>query len=146
MGVVEVSGDIFAAEALALVNPVNTQGVMGKGLALAFKNRFPDNFRAYREACRVGQVRIGEVFPHHRSTPPAVIFNFPTKAHWRQPSRLEYIEMGMVDLVRQIQTLGVRSIALPRLGCGLGGLDWHDVRPVVVDALVQIPGLESMIF
>ena len=141
----EVTGDILEADTEALVNPVNCVGVMGKGLALRFKQRFPQNFRLYEAACRAGEVKPGEVFvvPMYGGF---FIVNFPTKRHWKQPSRLEDIDAGLVDLVRAVNGRGIRSIAIPALGCGLGGLAWSDVRPRIVDAFASFPEVEIVLY
>ena len=118
-------GDILNAEAAALINPVNCVGVMGKGLALQFKRAFPANFAAYAAACQAQEIAPGRIFvfrteaPRHRR----FIVNFPTKRHWRDASRLEDIRLGLQSLAMAIGQFGIRSIALPPLGCGLGGLD-----------------------
>jgi len=140
-------GDILQADAEALVNTVNTQGVMGKGLAFAFKQRFPENYRFYREQCKAGNVQIGKVliFPTHQLQPQYII-NFPTKRHWRERSRLEYIQAGLEDLVRVVQEQGIRSIAIPPLGCGQGGLDWVTVRRVIEEAFEPYPDVEVQLY
>ncbi len=142
------TGDILAADAEALVNTVNCVGVMGRGIALQFKKAFKENFNAYAAACAEGQVRPGKMFvvDTHRLTGPRWIINFPTKRHWRAGSRLEDIDSGLDDLVRVIEERGIRSIAIPPLGCGLGGLNWSDVRPRIVAAVDRVPGLETTIF
>ena len=124
-------GDLLAARVDALVNAVNAVGVMGKGLALQFKKAFPDNFRAYADACASGQLVMGRVFVFERQSAPRFIINFPTKADWRQPSRLEYLSAGLADLAATVSRLGISSLAMPALGCGLGGLHWSDVRPLI---------------
>lgn len=131
------TGSILDADVEGLVNPVNCVGVMGKGLALAFKKKFPDVFREYKLACDEGRMVPGRVQVVTREGPsgPKVVFNFPTKRHWREGSRLEDIESGLVDLSRQILASGITSIAVPALGCGLGGLEWTVVRKLVVDHL-----------
>jgi len=129
-------GDLFASGAEAFVNPVNCVGVAGKGLALEFKRRFPDNYAAYRLACEEAALRVGRpvVFelpvmrPRRR---PWFIINFPTKDHWRRPSRLEWIESGLEFLLADVRQLSILSIAMPALGCGLGGLPWSEVRPLI---------------
>ncbi|GAB4587633.1 macro domain-containing protein [Nocardia sp. IFM 10818] len=133
----EEHGDLLRAEADALVNPVNTVGVMGKGLALQFKRAYPEMFRAYERAAKSGQVRVGEMFAWETGVPdgPRFIVNFPTKRHWRSASRLSDIEAGLADMVAVIEKLGIRSIAVPPLGCGLGGLDWGEVAPLIERAL-----------
>ena len=115
----DASGDIFAANVDALVNAVNTVGVMGKGLALAFKKKFPDNFAAYVRACKAvpGKVFVVNCSPRA----PQWIINFPTKRHWRDASRIEDIRSGLVDMAAQIRARQIHSVAVPALGCGLGG-------------------------
>jgi O-acetyl-ADP-ribose deacetylase (regulator of RNase III) len=119
-----VTGDLFSANAEALVNAVNTVGVMGKGVALAFRQRFPENFRAYVDACSRGEVEVGRMFVMDRGgfQRPRWIINFPTKQHWRHPSRLEWIVEGLDDLRRVIVANDIRTIAIPALGAGNGGL------------------------
>lgn len=130
-------GNLLTEDVDALVNTVNTYGVMGKGIALMFKEAFPDNFKAYEKACKREEVRIGEmfVFERQRLGGPKWIINFPTKKHWRHPSKIEWIECGLLDLVRVVNEFGIRSIALPPLGAGNGGLDWDHVRPFIEEAL-----------
>jgi O-acetyl-ADP-ribose deacetylase (regulator of RNase III) len=128
-------GDLFAVEVEAIVNPVNTRGVMGKGLALAFKKKFPDAFRAYAKACERGEVVVGQMHVVERESKPHYIIHFPTKDDWRAPSRLECVRDGLLDLAREIREREIQSIAIPALGCGLGGLAWGDVRPLIVAAL-----------
>ena len=128
-----VNGSVFDQGCAALVNPVNTMGVMGAGLALEFKTRFPINFTLYAEACRKGEVKAGKVFMAKAGS--VWIVNFPTKKHFRDPSRMEWIEDGLDDLVEALSGRSIHSVALPALGCGLGGLKWKDVRPVMVDKL-----------
>ena len=131
------SGDILAEDAEALVNPVNCVGVMGRGLALQFKKAFPENFLAYATACEEGGFRPGRMFVVDtlQITNPGYIINFPTKRHWRESSRLLDIEAGLKDLTQVIRARGIRSIAVPPLGSGLGGLEWSSVRPLVETAL-----------
>lgn len=142
------SGNLLEAEAEALVNTVNEVGVMGKGIALMFKEAFPENNREYVKACERGEVRVGRVFitSNESLLGPKWIINFPTKKHWRNPSKLEWISKGLIDLVREIQAREIRSIALPPLGCGNGGLNWRDVRPVIESALSKVPGLEVLMY
>src|SRR5690554_2546178 len=118
------SGNILHADAEALVNTVNCVGVMGRGIALQFKNAYPENFKAYAVACQQQQVLPGRmfVFATDGLTNPKYIINFPTKRHWRGKSRMQDIEDGLIDLVAVIQRYGIRSIAIPALGSGLGGL------------------------
>ncbi|WP_236630110.1 type II toxin-antitoxin system antitoxin DNA ADP-ribosyl glycohydrolase DarG [Thermus thermamylovorans] len=143
-----MQGDLLKADVEALVNTVNTVGVMGKGVALQFKRAFPENYRAYAAACRRGEVQIGRVFVHDRGPlfRPRYILNFPTKRHWRQPSRLEYVEAGLRDLVRVVRELGIRSLALPPLGAGSGGLPWPAVRERIQAALEGLEGVEVLVF
>ena len=123
-------GNLLESEAEALVNTVNTVGVMGKGVALMFKEAFPENYRAYRAACKKGEVTVGHMFVYARDAVvgPRWIINFPTKKHWRYPSRMEWIQDGLDDLLRVVKEYGIRSVAIPPLGAGNGGLLWADVR------------------
>ena len=132
-----VTGDLLDAPVEALVNTVNTVGVMGKGIALQFKRRFPENFKAYERACKHDELAVGRVFTYDYGLlrQPRYVINFPTKEHWRGASRLEYIESGLRDLVRTIAERDIRSIAVPALGCSNGGLAWGDVRPRIEGAL-----------
>ena len=142
------SGDILKCEADALVNTVNCVGVMGRGIALQFKNAFPENFKAYEAACKREAVQPGRmfVFETGQLTPPRFIINFPTKRHWRGKSRIEDIDAGLVDLVRVIRDKGIRCIAIPPLGSGLGGLDWSEVRPRIERALGQLEDVHVLVF
>jgi O-acetyl-ADP-ribose deacetylase (regulator of RNase III) len=142
------TGDILKADAEALVNTVNCVGVMGRGIALQFKNVFPENFRAYEAACAREEVEPGRmfVFEQHRLTGPKFIINFPTKRHWRGKSRMDDINSGLKALVQEIRARGIRSIAIPPLGAGLGGLDWAEVRPRIVEALRGLDDLHVTIF
>lgn len=141
-------GNLLEAEVEAVVNTVNTVGVMGRGIALMFKERFPDNFKAYAAACKAGEVRTGRMFVTTTGElgGPKWIINFPTKRHWRQPSRLEWIEEGLRDLVRIVREKGIRSVALPPLGCGNGGLEWSDVQPLIKRAMTDLAGVEVVAF
>lgn len=142
------SGDILVEDAEALVNAVNCVGAMGRGLALQFKNAFPANFDAYDKACKREEVRPGRMFVFETGllTNPRYIVNFPTKRHWREKSRMEDIDSGLDDLRLIIKEKGIRSIAIPPLGCGLGGLDWNDVRPMIEKILRGIANLRVVIF
>ena len=142
------TGDILAEDAEALVNTVNCVGVMGRGVALQFKKAFPENFRAYAKACQRGEVRLGSMFVFQTGTltNPRTIINFPTKRHWRGNSRIEAIDAGLKDLGHVIREHGIRSIALPPLGCGLGGLDWGIVRPRIEEALASFNNLDVVVF
>lgn len=139
-------GNLLTAEVDALVNTVNTEGVMGKGLALQFKKAFPDAFSEYERACRDGKVVIGRMQVVRRLTSPRFIINFPTKKHWRNPSKLEYVQAGLTDLVAKIRELQISSIAIPPLGCGNGGLRWSDVRPLIATAFASLPDVRVVVF
>jgi O-acetyl-ADP-ribose deacetylase (regulator of RNase III) len=130
-------GNLLLSDTEALVNTVNTVGVMGKGVALQFKQAFPENYKAYRRACDGGEVRLGRMHVWDSGTlgPRRYIINFPTKGHWRTASRIEDIDAGLDDLVRVVRELDIQSIAVPALGCGNGGLDWQDVLPRIEAAL-----------
>lgn len=132
----------------AIVNTVNCVGVMGKGIALQFKNKWPENYEAYRAACDAGEVNTGRMFVFDAGAyaQPHYIINFPTKRHWKGNSRLEYIREGLVDLVTQVRKRGIRSIAVPPLGCGNGGLDWADVRPMIESAFADLPEVDVRLF
>lgn len=136
-------GNLLESQAEALVNSVNTVGVMGKGIALMFKEAFPENFRAYEEACKRKDVRVGRMFitENRALEGPHWIINFPTKKHWRQPSKLEWIVEGLKDLRRVVQEYNIRSIALPPLGAGNGKLEWRSVRSEIER---HLGGLEDM--
>ena len=146
--IVPRQGDLLVEDAEALVNAVNCVGVMGRGIALQFRNRFPANFRVYEAACKRGEVRPGGMFVFETDSPanPRYIINFPTKRHWREKSRIEDIRDGLAALATEIRQHGIRSIAVPPLGCGLGGLDWNEVRPLVIAALDAIPDLRVLLF
>ncbi len=141
-------GDLLAADVEALVNTVNCVGIMGRGVALQFKNQFPANFKAYEAACRREEVQPGRMFVFETGalTNPKFIINFPTKRHWRGKSRMEDIESGLKALVDEIRNRGIKSIALPPLGSGLGGLIWSDVRPRIESALRGSKDLHVMLF
>ncbi len=143
-----LKGDILEAPAEALVNTVNTVGVMGKGIALQFRQAFPENYRLYRAACERGEVEPGCMFVVQTGLlrNPRFIVNFPTKRHWKGKSRLEDIEAGLQDLVNVIRQEGIRSIAIPPLGCGNGGLKWSEVRPRIEAALQAVPETEVLLY
>ncbi|MBY0374672.1 MAG: macro domain-containing protein [Bryobacteraceae bacterium] len=142
------TGDILQADVEALVNTVNCVGIMGRGVALQFKNAFPENFKAYEVACEREEVQPGTmfVFETRTLTNPKFIINFPTKRHWKGKSRMEDIDSGLKALVEEIRARGIRSIAIPPLGSGLGGLDWIDVRPRIVEALRGLNDLRVIVF
>ena len=131
------TGNLLSDTSEALVNTVNCVGVMGKGIALEFKKAYPMNFHDYRDACERGEITPGRmrVFETFELVNPRYIVNFPTKRHWRDPSRIGDINEGLSDLARIIDERRIQSIALPALGCGLGGLNWLDVRPLIENAL-----------
>ena len=138
---VYAGGNLLEADVEALVNTVNTVGVMGKGIALQFKKAFPANFRAYVKACKKDEVALGTmfVFDNGMVTVPRWIINFPTKGHWRSKSRMGDVEQGLDDLARVIADCGITSIAVPPLGCGHGGLDWAEVEPLIHRKLGELP-------
>jgi len=138
-----ISGNIFDSTADALVNPVNTVGVMGKGLALQFKNKYPENFEVYLKACKGGAFRIGDLLAVKEKD--KVIINFPTKEHWKEPSKYEYLIAGFNSLPKIIEGYNIRSIAVPKLGCGNGGLDWNVVKPLLEWNLSCFP-IDSYIY
>ena len=144
----EIAGNLLQADADALVNTVNTVGVMGKGIALQFKKAYPAMFVDYTSAVKAGDIELGKVhvWPTEHMTGPRYIINFPTKGHWRARSRLHDIEAGLEDLVRVVRDLQIRSIALPPLGCGNGGLDWRDVRPLIVQTFAQEEDVDVLVF
>jgi O-acetyl-ADP-ribose deacetylase (regulator of RNase III) len=143
-------GNVLDADVQALVNTVNTVGVMGKGIALMFKEAFPENFRAYQAACKEGEVTTGLIFvtelPLKLMGGPRWILNFPTKRHWRHRTRIEWIEEGLRDLRRVIEEKGIRSVAIPPLGCGAGGLHWDNVRPLIERALGDLEGVDVHVY
>jgi len=141
-------GNLLRAETEALVNTVNCVGHMGKGIALQFKKAFPENFDSYQKACRTGEMRPGQmlVFETGKMIGPRFIINFPTKEHWRGNSKYEYIQSGLTALAAEIRRHKIHSIAIPPLGCGLGGLDWNRVQPMIEDAFADFPEVEVILF
>lgn len=149
MSMTFTQGNLLDAKAEALVNTVNTVGVMGKGIALMFKEAFPENYRAYVSACKRDEIQVGRVFATERQDwvgGPRWIVNFPTKKDWRHPSQLEWIKDGLDDLRQFILEKKVRSIALPPLGSGNGKLDWHEVRPLIEEALGSLVGVDVTVY
>jgi O-acetyl-ADP-ribose deacetylase (regulator of RNase III) len=141
------TGDLFHAGTDALVNTVNCVGIMGRGVALQFKKAYPLNFREYEAACKAGEVQPGRMFVHETGKfSPRYIINFPTKRHWKGKSRIEDIESGLVALAQQVRERGIKSIAIPPLGAGLGGLDWKLVLPRIKAALRDVPDLDVVIY
>ncbi len=143
----EANGNLLSANVDVLVNTVNTVGVMGKGIALQFKNAFPANFKAYETACKTEQVELGKmfVFDNGQLTKPHWIVNFPTKKHWRAQSRIADISAGLDDLVLVLAKLDIASVAIPSLGCGNGGLDWSEVR-LLIEHKLQGLDIEVLFF
>jgi O-acetyl-ADP-ribose deacetylase (regulator of RNase III) len=142
-----MTGDLLQSTCEAFVNPVNCVGVMGRGLALQFKGAFPKMFLAYQREAKAGRIKPGFMHIHEEEgISPRYIFNFPTKRHWRDPSKLDDIIDGLCDLERQVKRLGVARIAIPPLGCGLGGLDWQVVRPLIFDAFADLPEVAVALF
>lgn len=132
-----VSGDLLKSNAQTLVNAVNTVGVMGKGIALAFKQAYPEMFTQYQALCMAKQLEIGTLWLY--KSPEKWVLNFPTKINWRNPAKIEYIETGLQKFVESYAGMGVTSIAFPRLGCGAGGLDWEQVQPHMERHLQPLP-------
>jgi appr-1-p processing enzyme family protein len=139
------NGDIFKSKCEALVNPVNIKGIMGKGLALAFKTKYPAHFENYKRACQNGEMTTDKVLAYQEINGPMIIC-LATKDDWRDSSKIEYVSAGLDDLAKQIETFGIRSIAIPKLGCGLGGLDWNKVRPLIVEKMSAIDGISVEIY
>ena len=141
-------GNVLEAQAEALVNTVNCVGFMGKGIALQFKKAYPENFEAYRKACQAQEVLPGRMFIYARESMLDVkyIINFPTKRHWKGKSRYEDIEDGLKSLVEDIRRLGILSVGIPPLGCGLGGLDWERVRPMIQTAFAELPDVAVLLY
>jgi O-acetyl-ADP-ribose deacetylase (regulator of RNase III) len=141
------TGDIFKTDAEAIVNTVNCVGIMGRGIALQFKNAYPTNFKAYKAACDAEQVQPGRMFVFETGKfTPRFIINFPTKRHWKGKSRIEDIDTGLIALADEITSRGIKSVAIPPLGAGLGGLDWDHVLPRIKSALQDIPDVDVIIF
>lgn len=149
MGMIEFKqGNLLQEEAEALVNTVNCVGVMGKGIALQFKRAYPENFRQYEKACKAGEVKPGNMFTvvTDRILNPRYIINFPTKRHWKGKSKIEDIKSGLVALITEVERLEITSIAIPPLGCGNGGLDWADVKPLIESAFASLPDVKVILF
>jgi O-acetyl-ADP-ribose deacetylase (regulator of RNase III) len=155
--ITETKGNLLKAKTEALVNAVNCVGVMGKGIAWQFRREFSENyFKNYKRACQSGELAIGKVcvysldsaLAHARVSDfsPRFIVNFPTKNHWRGQSRIEDIESGLRSLVEVVERYEIKSIAMPALGCGLGGLDWNDVKPLIEKAFVHLSNVEVLLF
>lgn len=140
--------DMFNYNVDAYVCPVNCLGIMGKGLALKFKKKYPDYFKFYQYQCRQKKVTIGKVLPYYNrlSLYPTYIFSFPTKFHWRESSKIEYIKSGLQSLKRDIIIYDIHTIAIPALGCGLGKLDFDDVSALIERKLITILNLTIYLF
>lgn len=134
------TGNLLEAPVEALVNTVNTEGVMGKGIALQFKSAFPDNAKVYSQATKTGAVKLGEVLAVKVNPigPVRYVINFPTKANWRYPSQIAWIKSGLIDLREKLLTLDIKSVAIPPLGCGNGGLNWSEVQPLIESILSDL--------
>jgi len=141
-------GNILRTDAEALVNTVNCVGFMGKGIALQFKKAHPDNYDAYKKACDAGDVQPGWMFVYETGSMlnPRYIINFPTKRHWKGKSRLEDIKAGLKALIKEVRKRDIRSIAVPPLGCGLGGLQWSVVRPLIEEAFSDLSDVKVLLF
>lgn len=143
--IVSAVGNIFNAPAEVLVNPVNCVGVMGRGLAFQFKKKFPGNFDMYSVACKRGELTPGKVYTVQERG--KFIVNFPTKDHWKDPSRLEWIETGLDSLIDEICNLELKTVAIPALGCGLGGLDWYEeVRSLIISKFEEYPEIKVYLY
>ncbi len=142
------TGNLLKADAEALVNTVNCVGVMGKGIALQFKQAFPENFRVYERACKAGNVQPGHmlVVPTGELLGPYFIIIFPTNRHWRGKSQLKDIKLGLKALVDEVRKLGIRSIAVPPLGCGNGGLEWSIIRPLIEQSFAELPDVRTLVY
>ena len=133
-------GDIFDSSATCIVNPVNTVGVMGGGLALEFKKRYPHMFHVYTKHCKSGALQVGRIMFYRAVGDTRIICLFPTKEDWHNPSSLNYIERGLKAFTQSYQEWEIQSVAFPKLGCGLGGLDWeHHVQPMMERYLSELP-------
>ena len=139
-----IKGNILEQKTEAIVNTVNCVGVMGRGIALSFREAYPENYREYKKACDKGEVVPGRMFVHLAGDmfSKKYIINFPTKRHWKGKSRIEDIRSGLVDLVSVIKELHIKSVTIPPLGCGLGGLDWKVVRPIIESSVKELSGVE----
>jgi O-acetyl-ADP-ribose deacetylase (regulator of RNase III) len=136
-----VTGNILDSSAQALVNTVNTMGVMGKGIALQFKKQFPNNYRIYKEVCEQNALQVGQLLILEEDSMfsgKKVIINFPTKTNWRLPSEYEYIEAGLKELKKVVLKRNIESIAIPPLGAGNGGLEWQKVKKMIIDTLSDL--------
>ena len=140
-------GNLLEENTEALVNTVNCVGVMGKGIALQFKQAFPENFKQYKKACNFKEVQPGKMFITSTGELfPKYIINFPTKRHWKGKSRIEDIESGLKALTALVEESNIKSISIPPLGCGNGGLNWREVKPKITSAFIELPDVQVVIF
>jgi len=151
MAIIYKQGDMFQTDAEAIVNTVNCVGVMGKGVALTFKNKWPANFKAYKAECDAKRLRPGRMFIFDNAdmlnlVKPRFLINFPTKDHWRGKSKMSFIEDGLDDFIIQIQKYNIQSVAIPPLGCGNGGLPWTDVKKIIEEKLSFINDVDFIIY
>ncbi len=142
------TGNIFEEDIEAIVNTVNCIGIMGRGIALQFKKKYPANFKAYAEAAKHNEIIPGKmfVFENNKNSSPKYIINFPTKRHWRDKSRISDIQSGLHALAKTIQKEKIQSIAIPPLGCGLGGLNWGEVRQLILNTFEKLPDINIIVF
>ncbi len=147
MGIIYVSGNILEAKTESVTNQVNCAGVMGMGLAKQFADKYPSMLKDYRDACRQNALYPGQIhiYELHRTSPPFYIFNFPTKDDWNLLSELEYIEEGLNTMIKVLSALDIKSISIPKLGCGLGGLNWNDVNLLIKKYLSDV-GAEIKVY
>ncbi|MCB9024754.1 MAG: macro domain-containing protein [Bdellovibrionaceae bacterium] len=139
-----LTGNIFESKAQVITNAVNCKGVMGKGLAAQFKTKFPEMYDDYKAKCDKKNLRIGE--PYLWLGDETEILNFPTKDDWKQPSKLEYIDSGLKYLANHYQEIGISTIAMPALGCGLGGLEWSEVSSLIEKYFGDLPDIEVFVY
>lgn len=146
----EHTGNLLEAPVDALVNAVNTVGIVGKGIASQFQEKYPANFEAYQEACKSGELEIGRLLITEISNAnkgePRFVINFPTKKHWRGAAQMSYVEKGLQDLVQVIKANDIYSVAIPALGCGNGGLDWQVVRPMMIDTFSRVARVKFLLY
>jgi O-acetyl-ADP-ribose deacetylase (regulator of RNase III)/uncharacterized protein YwgA len=144
------TGDMFQESADAIVNTVNCVGVMGKGVALEFKHRWPDNFKAYKRLCDRGELRPGKVYVHQDGDilngQRRFLINFPTKDHWRAKSKMEFIDSGLDDFIAEVKRLKIKSVVMPPLGCGNGGLNWTEVKALITEKLSPVEDVDFVVF
>ena len=145
---IKKQGDLLKEDVQAYVNTVNCVGIMGKGIALQFKMKYPENYKLYKKACNKNKVQIGKMFITEINDlfDTKYIINFPTKKHWKGKSKLEYIEKGLDDLAKQVRKLNIKSIVIPPLGCGFGGLHWKEVRPLIEQKLSSIEDVKIILY